>query len=65
MNNALWNRRYSEEKSNDLEEKDVKRNNVSIPVRKKADLFIEILFQNKDILGLKKIAEKFDLLRKK
>jgi hypothetical protein len=65
LNNALWNCRYSEEKSNDLEEKDVKRNPLIIPVRKKTDVFIEIIFQNKDILGLKKIAEKFDFLRKK
>lgn len=48
-----------------MEEKDVRRNALMIPVRRKTDVFIEILFQNKDILGLKKIAEKFDLLKKK
>jgi hypothetical protein len=38
---------------------------VAITSRRKTELFIEVLFLNKELLGIRKIAEKVESLRKK
>lgn len=43
----------------------MKKNVVAITSKKKTEIFIEILFQNKDFLGIRKIAEKIESIRKK
>lgn len=43
----------------------MRRNVVAITARRKSDIFLGILLQNREVLGLRKVAEKIELMRKK
>lgn len=49
-------RKYTEEKSAEADEKEVRRNVVAITARRKSDIFLGILLQNREVLGLRKLA---------
>jgi hypothetical protein len=59
------NCKYTEEKSAEVEEREVRRNVVAITARRKSELFLEVLLQNREVLGLRKVAEKIESMRKK
>lgn len=43
----------------------MRKNVVAITARRKSDIFLGILMQNREVLGLRKVAEKIELMRKK
>lgn len=47
------------------EEKELKKNMLAITARRRTEVLLEILFQNKESLGIRKIAERVEALRKK
>lgn len=43
----------------------MRRNVVAITAKRKSDFFLEILMQNREVLGLRKVGEKIESIRKK